>query len=51
MGRDGFADARPAGDLADDPAGTAVCVIRDQARPYPDPPELSSDGLASAIWT
>jgi predicted RNase H-like nuclease len=32
-------------------AWTAVRVIRNQARPYPDPPELFSDGLASAIWT
>lgn len=32
-------------------AWTAMRVIRDQARPHPDPPELFSDGLASAIWT
>jgi predicted RNase H-like nuclease len=32
-------------------AWTALRVIRDQARPYPDPPELFSDGLAAAIWT
>lgn len=32
-------------------AWTAVRVIREQARSYPDPPELFSDGLASAIWT
>jgi predicted RNase H-like nuclease len=32
-------------------AWTASRVIRDQARPRPDPPELFSDGLASAIWT
>lgn len=32
-------------------AWTGVRVIRDQARPHPDPPELFSDGLASAIWT
>ena len=32
-------------------AWTALRVLQDQARPYPDPPELFSDGLASAIWT
>jgi len=32
-------------------AWTALRVTRDQARPHPDPPELFSDGLASAIWT
>jgi predicted RNase H-like nuclease len=32
-------------------AGTALRVVCDQARPHPDPPELFSDGLASAIWT
>ena len=32
-------------------AWTAMRVIRYQARPHPDPPELFSDGLASAIWT
>jgi len=32
-------------------AWTALRIIRDQARPHPDPPELFSDGLASAIWT
>ena len=31
-------------------AWTAMRVIRYQARPHPDPPELFSDGLASAIW-
>ena len=31
-------------------AWTAVRVTRNQARPHPDPPELFSDGLASAIW-
>jgi predicted RNase H-like nuclease len=31
-------------------AWTAVRVLQDQARPYPDPPELFSDGLTSAIW-
>jgi predicted RNase H-like nuclease len=32
-------------------AWTALRVVREQARPHPDPPELFSDGLASAIWT
>lgn len=32
-------------------AWTALRVTRDQARSHPDPPELFSDGLASAIWT
>jgi predicted RNase H-like nuclease len=32
-------------------AWTALRVVRDQARPHPDPPELFSNGLASAIWT
>jgi predicted RNase H-like nuclease len=32
-------------------AWTALRVLRDQARPSPNPPELFSDGLCSAIWT
>ena len=32
-------------------AGTALRVACGQARPHPDPPELFSDRLASAIWT
>ena len=32
-------------------AGTALRVVCDQARPPPEPPDLFSDGLASAIWT
>ena len=51
-------DLGPAGEKADvddvldaaAAAWTAIRVIQDQARPYPDPPEQFSDGLASAIW-
>jgi predicted RNase H-like nuclease len=32
-------------------AWTALRVLRNQARPSPNPPELFSDGLPSAIWT
>ncbi len=32
-------------------AWTALRVLRGQARPSPDPPEVFSDGLSSAIWT
>jgi predicted RNase H-like nuclease len=32
-------------------AWTAMRVARNQARRFPDPPEIFSDGLASAIWT
>jgi predicted RNase H-like nuclease len=32
-------------------AWTALRVFRGEAQPCPDPPELFSDGLASAIWT
>lgn len=41
-----------AGDVLDAAAAAwaAMRVIQGQARPYPDPPELFSDGLASAIW-
>jgi len=31
-------------------AWTALRVMQNQARPYPDPPERFSDGLPSAIW-
>jgi predicted RNase H-like nuclease len=52
-------DLGPAGEKADVndvldaavAAWTAVRVAQNQARPHPDPPELFSDGLASAIWT
>jgi predicted RNase H-like nuclease len=32
-------------------AWTALRVLRNHARPSPNPPELFSDGLPSAIWT
>jgi hypothetical protein len=44
-------DSQYARRLPADLAAHDLVDVRDQAQPYPDPPELFSDGLAAAIWT